>query len=93
MGPANDVFFEPKHPYTQVLVGSNPEPDPAAERTRQSTAIQGEIPSPLNVPPGCRFAGRCDRVMDRCRTETPELISLKSIDQATRTVACHLYDQ
>ncbi|MFK7912726.1 MAG: ABC transporter ATP-binding protein [Pseudomonadales bacterium] len=96
VGPANEVFFEPQHPYTQILVGSNPEPDPAAERQRDSTAIQGEIPSPVNVPAGCRFAGRCTKVMDRCRTETPKLITLKTVEnanQATREVACHLYDQ
>ena len=52
LGPANDVFFEPKHPYTKLLVGSNPEPDPVHERERKSTNIQGEIPSPINVKPG-----------------------------------------
>ena len=46
IGPANEVFFEPKHPYTEMLVGSNPEPDPEAERHRASTTITGEIPSP-----------------------------------------------
>ena len=59
IGPANRVFFAPKHPYTELLIGSNPEPDPKSERTRESTAIKGEIPSPVNVPPGCRFANRC----------------------------------
>lgn len=96
IGPANDVFFEPKHPYTQVLVGSNPEPDPAAERARESTAIVGEIPSPVNVPAGCRFAGRCPQAMDRCRAETPALIPILPVDasgSSARQVACHLFDQ
>ena len=88
LGPANDVFFEPKHPYTQVLVGSNPEPDPASERQRASTTIQGEIPSPVNVGEGCRFAGRCPQVMDRCRKETPALIAV----EGARQVACHLFE-
>lgn len=88
LGKADEVYFDPKHPYTEVLVGSNPEPDPNLERSRPSTAIQGEIPSPVNVPPGCRFANRCPRVMDVCRTSTPELIPLKDAD---RLVACHLY--
>ena len=89
IGKSDEVYFNPKHPYTQVLIGSNPEPDPQLERSRPSTAIQGEIPSPVNVPAGCRFANRCPKVMDRCRIETPELILLKDID---RQVACHLYD-
>ncbi len=89
IGPANDVFFKPKHPYTEILIGSNPEPDPESERHRPSTQISGEIPSPVNVGEGCRFAGRCPKVMDVCRNTTPELIPLK--DVADRQVACHLY--
>ncbi len=94
IGNANAVFFEPKHPYTQILVGSNPEPDPRAERQRPSTAIRGEIPSPVNVPAGCRFANRCPHVMDHCRVETPQLIPLLDPDRPNaprREVACHLY--
>ena len=89
IGPANDVFFSPKHPYTEILVGSNPEPDPRTERQRASTTIRGEIPSPVNVGAGCRFAGRCPKVMDVCRTTTPELIDLTDVSE--RQVACHLY--
>lgn len=88
LGPADQVYFEPKHPYTEILVNSNPEPDPATERHRLSTAITGEIPSPVNVPAGCRFANRCPKVMDVCRAQTPQLIPLQDLD---RQVACHLY--
>lgn len=88
LGKADEVYFDPKHPYTEVLVGSNPEPDPEVERGRPSTAIKGEIPSPVNVPAGCRFANRCPKVMDVCRNTTPELIPLQDVD---RMVACHLY--
>ena len=99
IGTADEVFFEPKHPYTRILVGSNPEPDPRGERERPSTMIQGEIPSPVNVPAGCRFANRCPDVMDKCRVETPLLIPLKDISAGAeasgnseqRQVACHLY--
>ncbi len=90
VGPADDVFFRPKHPYTEILTASNPEPDPELERKRPSTTIAGEIPSPVNVPAGCRFADRCPKVMDRCRSETPQLIDLK--DDPARRVACFLYD-
>ena len=88
VGKADEVYFDPKHPYTEVLIGSNPEPDPELERSRPSTAIQGEIPSPVNVPAGCRFANRCPKVMDVCKSITPQLIPLKDIE---RQVACHLY--
>ena len=90
IGKANDVFFAPKHPYTKILVASNPEPDPNTERQRASTTISGEIPSPVNVGAGCRFASRCPQVMEQCRTITPQLITLT--DVTDRQVACHLYD-
>ncbi len=88
LGKAGEVYFEPRHPYTEVLIASNPEPDPATERQRVSTAIQGEIPSPVNVPEGCRFAGRCPKVMPVCHQQTPQLLPLVDED---RLVACHLY--
>ena len=86
VGPADEVFFEPKHPYTKILTSSNPEPDPETERSRSSTTIEGEIPSPVNVPAGCRFADRCPQAEARCRETTPEL---REITPTTR-VACHL---
>ena len=89
LGPANDVFFQPRHPYTEILIASNPEPDPETERHRASTTITGEIPSPVNVGEGCRFASRCPKAMDVCRENTPELIPLA--DVTGRQVACHLY--
>lgn len=91
LGKADDVFFDPKHPYTEVLVGSNPEPDPKHERTRTSTEIRGEIPSPINIKPGCRFAERCPHVMPVCRATTPTLQPLDESDE--RFVACHLYHE
>jgi oligopeptide/dipeptide ABC transporter ATP-binding protein len=88
IGPADDVYFRPQHPYTRLLVASNPAPDPRSERRRVSTTIRGEIPSPVNVPPGCRFASRCPQVMERCRTEAPRLIATDT----NRQVACHLQE-
>lgn len=90
VGPAHDVFFDAKHPYTKILIASNPEPDPNLERQRHSTTITGEIPSPVDIGAGCRFAGRCPHTMDRCRVETPALLPL--VDQPERQVACHLYN-
>ena len=90
-GPADQVFFNPQHPYTQLLVGSNPEPDPKTERNRNAAHIKGEIPSPVNIQPGCRFANRCPHVSDQCHYSTPELNPLEIAD-AERQVACHLFD-
>jgi oligopeptide/dipeptide ABC transporter ATP-binding protein len=90
IGPADRVFYDPQHPYSQLLVGSNPEPDPIAERSRNSGEIIGEIPSPVNIPPGCRFANRCPKVMDVCRVVRPPLKPLHG--DTERLVACHLYD-
>ena len=93
VGPSDAVFFRPMHPYTEILIGSNPEPDPVSERDRVSTRILGEIPSPIDIPPGCRFAGRCPKVMDVCRERTPELLPPKdgASPEPERRVACHLY--
>jgi oligopeptide/dipeptide ABC transporter ATP-binding protein len=89
IGPADDVFFRPRHPYTEILIASNPEPDPRVERTRRPIEVRGEIASPLDVGVGCRFAGRCPRVVDRCRVESPELEPAGAKDHA---VACHLVE-
>lgn len=90
IGNAADVYFQPRHPYTQILIASNPEPDPGREKQRLSTPIQGEIPSPVNVPAGCRFASRCPKVMPVCREKTPALLPLVNEE---RLVACHLYTE
>jgi len=93
VGASDSVFFNPKHPSTEVLVGSNPEPDPASARLRLSAHSRGEMPSPINMPPGGRFADRCAEVMPVCREQTPELIPLKDASAAheSRQVACHIY--
>ncbi len=86
LGPANEVYFRPIHPYTQLLTQSNPEADPAMERKREHRELKGEIPTPVNLKPGCRFAGRCPIAQDRCRSETPEWREIRPGHFA----ACHL---
>lgn len=86
-GPADQVFFSPKHPYSQALTESNPLADPKQEKQRQHTMIKGEVPSPVNLPPGCRFASRCVHATEHCLHERPRL---KEVDR-DRLVACHLY--
>ena len=87
IGKADEVFFHPLHPYTRLLIASNPEADPEYERKHPHVPIKGEIPSPINIPPGCRFAGRCPDVMEQCHRVTPEVIT-KSDSQGA---ACLLY--
>jgi oligopeptide/dipeptide ABC transporter ATP-binding protein len=91
LGPADAVYFKPLHPYTQILVASNPQPDPRSERERATIMISGEITSPVNIGAGCRFARRCPHVMDVCRTVTPVLRTVVE-DGVERQVACHLYE-
>jgi oligopeptide/dipeptide ABC transporter ATP-binding protein len=86
LGPADSVYFEPLHPYTKLLVGSNPEPDPRTEKNRPVRDLQGEIPTPVNIGPGCRFAGRCPLATPKCREVTPPLEELKS----NHFAACHV---
>jgi len=86
-GSADDVFFEPRHPYTELLIDSNPEADPRLERTRAHVPIQGEITSPINLGPGCRFADRCPKVIAPCRAEPPPEVIVSD----SHSVSCHLY--
>ena len=88
IGPADEVFFEPLHPYSQLLIEANPKPNPLAERAREHAQIKGEIPTPINIKSGCRFVGRCPKAMERCQSVTPVLSEVKP----SRFVACHLYD-
>ncbi len=69
--PSDLLREHAEHPYTRALLGSNPIDDP--DERRPLTVLQGDVPSPINPPPGCPFAGRCPEVMDRCRTEMPPL--------------------
>lgn len=92
-GPADEVFFSPQHPYTQALIASNPIADPAVEKNKAHTLITGEVPSPVNLPTGCRFAGRCDKVQEQCLEQEPELKRLVSSGHKTpHKVACFLVD-
>jgi len=68
---ADELFANPKHPYTQALLAAAPVPDPVIERTRPRTIIKGELPSPLNPPPGCVFNPRCPKVTEACKSAVP----------------------
>ncbi len=85
-GPADQVYSDPQHPYTQALLSAVPIPDPSVEARRRRIVLQGDLPSPIDPPSGCRFRTRCWRADDRCASERPPLVSL---DGSPRLVACH----
>ena len=86
LAPTEELFAAPNHPYSQALLAEAPRLD---QRRRTYAPIKGEIPSPLNPPPGCHFHPRCPFAFDRCRIERP---ALKSIAPG-RWSACHLNDR
>jgi peptide/nickel transport system ATP-binding protein len=69
--PAEELFANPKHPYTQALLAAAPIPDPVIERARPRRIIKGELPSPLNPPVGCVFHPRCPLMTEECKKEVP----------------------
>jgi oligopeptide/dipeptide ABC transporter ATP-binding protein len=69
-GPVEALFTDPGHPYTRALLAATPVPDPQ-RRARRGPPLQGEVPSPLDPPPGCRFHPRCPLAQEICRRETP----------------------
>jgi oligopeptide/dipeptide ABC transporter ATP-binding protein len=85
LAPSAELYAHPLHPYTQALLASAPVGDPDAPP--RTPALAGDVPSPLETPPGCRFASRCPKVMEVCRGVDPVLTEV----EPERWVACHLY--
>ena len=82
-----DLFKNPLHPYTKVLLSSVPTPDPALERERRRIELTGEVPSPLNKPKGCPFCTRCPDASEQCREMEPPVTEIEN----GHTVACHKF--
>ncbi|MFV0284144.1 MAG: peptide ABC transporter ATP-binding protein [Castellaniella sp.] len=85
-GTKEAIFGQPLHPYTQALLSATPRLNDAARRER--IKLSGELPSPLNPPPGCPFSSRCHRAMPVCRERLPSLL-----EQGQRQVACFAVEQ
>ncbi|MBV8652036.1 MAG: dipeptide ABC transporter ATP-binding protein [Alphaproteobacteria bacterium] len=90
----HSLFSRPRHPYTQALLSAIPLPEPAVKRQR--VILQGDVPSPLNPPAGCRFHTRCPYARERCRTEEPPLVEDGAADgpenaRVGHATSCHFW--
>ena len=84
---ADQLYKNPLHPYTKALLSAVPIADPDVSSTREVIMLKGDVPSPVNPPAGCRFAGRCKHCMEICKTKEPQMIEI----EPGHSIACHLY--
>ena len=88
LASSKELYANPQHPYTKALLSAIPIPNPEKEKNKVVLPLEGEVGSPINCGPGCRFASRCKYATKRCKTETPVL---KEIEKE-HFAACHLFD-
>ena len=86
LASSNELYKNTLHPYSQALLSAVPIPDPAEEAQKKRIIISGDVPSPINTPKGCNFAGRCPRACDQCKESKPTLQEITP----GHFVACHL---
>lgn len=86
LAKSNELYLHPAHPYTKALLSAIPIPDPDEAASRKRIMLEGDVPSPIDPPPGCRFRGRCRFAKDICKRITPELKDIGGGHLA----ACHI---
>ena len=89
VGEKEKIYSNPMHPYTQALLSAVPVPDPQVSRSRQRIVLEGDIPSPMNPPSGCRFHTRCPYATEKCSQVTPVFRE----HEPGHWAACHLLDK
>ncbi len=85
LAKSEELYANPIHPYTKALLSAIPIPDPEVQRSRKRIMLEGDVPSPINPKPGCRFVDRCSCATEICRKETPEFLE----KSPNHFVACH----
>ena len=89
VGEKEKIYSNPMHPYTQALLSAVPVPDPKLSRTRKRIILEGDVPSPMNPPSGCRFHTRCPYATEKCSQVTPVFRE----HEPGHWAACHLLDK
>ena len=89
LGPVEEIYTNPKHPYTKALLSAVPVPDPSVEEFRQRTILEGDVPNPANPPLGCNFNTRCPVAFDKCFESEPDLKELLPL----HNVACYVAER
>lgn len=88
LASSDDLYAHTLHPYSKALLSAVPIPDPSAEAQKHRQILSGDVPSPINTPKGCNFAGRCPVACDKCRESKPQLREIRS----GHFCACHLVE-
>ena len=88
IGPKQEIYERPSHPYTQSLLSAVPIADPDLRDTRDRIVLQGDVPSPADPPSGCRFRTRCWKATEKCAAEEPPLVAF-GVGSTQRLSACH----